>query len=177
MWKGCLPGSFQIQSCEWELHAWNGGMRTLLLFASFCSSDILGFYVGVMTNPPKACRTKSRGFHAGYQRRLAPRKHGCGKAEGKPWYALEGLNCARAPLGGCTPREGRGEALHPTSTAAPLPTSDCRCCCHCWLLPSREPPTGCSRPTQISALAQLVSVRLRYRLRRSVMLLLACAEL
>lgn len=27
MWTGCLPGSFQIQSCEWELHAWNGGMR------------------------------------------------------------------------------------------------------------------------------------------------------
>lgn len=83
-------------------------MRTLLLFASFCSSDILGFYVGVMTNPPKACRTKSRGFHAGYQRRLAPRKHGCSETEGKPWYALEGLNCAQAPLGGCTRREGRG---------------------------------------------------------------------
>lgn len=32
----------------------------LLLFVSFCSSDILGFYVGVMTNPPKARRTKSR---------------------------------------------------------------------------------------------------------------------
>lgn len=60
MWKGRLPGSFQIQSCEWELQAWNRSIRMLLLFASFCSSDILGFYVGVMTNSPKACRTKSR---------------------------------------------------------------------------------------------------------------------
>lgn len=60
MWKWCLPGSFQIQSCEWELHAWNEGMRMLLLFVSFCSSDILGFYVDVMTYSPKACRTKSR---------------------------------------------------------------------------------------------------------------------
>lgn len=29
-----------------------------LQFASFCSSDILGFYVGVMTNSSRACRTK-----------------------------------------------------------------------------------------------------------------------
>lgn len=112
-----------------------------------------GILCGCDDKFPQSLQNRVTGFSASYQRRMAPPKCGCREAESKPTELTALARAGRTKLCPGPPIWLCWEERQRVRHFSLLPASHCRG----RLLPSREPPRGCRRPTQINPLAQLAA--------------------